>query len=163
MHTDHALLAILASVPSPPIVTATARVEAPVARVFSVLSNYEQVVQVIDGLESLTPVAEPAHEVGARFAAVFRLPGRQVSAEVVLAELVENRRVLWEAAGTPGRSVLFDTKQLEPSLTAVRVSVSFERGGGIAGSLLAPIIEETVRSRARNTLEHLKGLNLAGS
>jgi uncharacterized membrane protein len=36
------------------------------------------------------------------------------------------------------------------------LEISYERPGGLTGSLLAPIIEETVRSRAHASLRRLR-------
>lgn len=146
---------------SPASVRSSTRITASPRDVFSLVSKYENAVKVIDGLASLTPLGEETRQAGARFRAVFRVAGKNVTSEVELVELDEERRVRWQSTGATERSVLFELRPVEEGLTAVRVTVTYERLDGLAGVVLSRFVEETVRSSAKSTLEALRRLATA--
>ncbi len=130
------------------------RIPAAVPVVFSLVSEAEHAVAVIDGLEQLSPIGRQDAGVGARFDAVLRLGRQTVSAQIEIAELVENRRITWSSTGGDNRSITFELREVEQS-TAVRLTVVYERPEGLSAILLAPVVEETVRSKAHHTLSRL--------
>ncbi|HET9091440.1 MAG TPA: SRPBCC family protein [Acidimicrobiales bacterium] len=137
-------------------VRVSTRIDAPAEELFPLVSRHEHAVRVIDGLEQLRPLDLDGHVVGARFEAVLHLGPRTLRTEIALAELVELQLVRWVATGGDHRSLLFEFREVEEA-TAVRLTVSYERPGGPA-LLIAPVVEETVRARARATLDRLREL-----
>ena len=111
------------------------RIPVAVPEVFPLVSRAEHAVAVIEGLEELSPIGEQDAGVGARFDAVLRLGPKTVSAQIEIAELVENRRVTWSS------------------------TIAYERPDGLGAILLAPVVEETVRSKAHHTLARLRELS----
>ncbi|MGH9305164.1 MAG: SRPBCC family protein [Acidimicrobiales bacterium] len=141
-------------------------VSAGMAKVYSALTDYRQLVDLVDGLETLDPVPAPgalvksangAAEQGARFAARLDVGAHKVEDTLVLSRLAPGELVIWESAGDGSRALSFELRPHEDaSRTSVLLSVSYEEPEGWKGLLLAPVIEQAVRSRARKTLVNLK-------
>ena len=144
--------------PEMPTVRVNTRIPVAVPEVFPLVSRAEHAVAVIEGLEELSPIGEQDAGVGARFDAVLRLGPKTVSAQIEIAELVENRRVTWSSTGGDNRSITFELREVE-QITAVRLTIAYERPDGLGAILLAPVVEETVRSKAHHTLARLRELS----
>ncbi|MGO9197739.1 MAG: SRPBCC family protein [Acidimicrobiales bacterium] len=141
-------------------IRATTRVPASVPDVFSLVSEPQHAVTVIEGLEKLSPIGRQVSGVGARFDAVLRLGPKTVSARIEIVELIEDRRVTWASTGGDNRSITFELREVERA-TAVRLTISYARAEGMSAILLAPVVEEVVRARARETLARLRELSAA--
>jgi uncharacterized membrane protein len=144
----------------------TARVSAPIratpARLYQYLVDYRRAPLFIGGLQSLKPLGRRTKGSGARFAAVMKVGPSTFEGTIELGDLEPNRRVAWVMLGDEPRRVNFE---LSPSdgTTNVEVEVSYERPGGIGGLVLAPVVEQAVRSTSRDALQRLKELAEAGS
>ena len=137
-------------------VRVSTRIAARAEELFPLVSRHEHAVRVIEGLQQLRPLGLDGDVVGARYEAVLHLGPRTLRTEITLAELVPLQRVRWVGTGGDQRSLLFELRRVEEA-TAVRLTISYERPGG-PGLLVAPIVEETVRARARATLARLREL-----
>lgn len=132
------------------------RIEAEVHRLFALVSQHENAVRVIEGLETLTPVGGRTRGVGSRFEAVMRLGPKTVRSEIEIAEIRPDRLVRWESPAE-ARSLTFEFRSVGEA-TAVRLTVTYERPAGVGGLLAGPLVEETIRGRARRTLQRMKEL-----
>lgn len=120
------------------------------------LADYHRASEIVEGLERLVPT-EGDTGVGARFDALLRLGPKTVAATIVLRENDPGRRVRWaELHGE--RAITFDLRQLDEETAAVRISVSYEAPSGLA-SVIGRVVEETVRAKARGTLDRLRQLS----
>ncbi len=129
-------------------------VAAPAAALFARVADYSSVPAFIEGLQLLTPAGPTTTGTGALFDAVMKIGPSTFHSKVEITEYETDRRVTWAASGGQAQAVTFD---LEPIVTGTRVvvEVCYERPGGLAASLLAPAIEQTVRARARGALRRL--------
>lgn len=130
-------------------------IEAPAAAVFDCVADYAVAPLFIEGLQRLTPVGPTTTGEGARFDAVMKVGPTTYHATVEITEYEENRRVTWASSNGRSQAVTF---KLEPSNDATKVvlEVTYERPSGVAGALLAPVVDETVRLRAHGALRRLK-------
>ncbi|MHB1504147.1 MAG: SRPBCC family protein [Acidimicrobiales bacterium] len=122
------------------------------------LADYRVVSTLVEGLEDLEPVDPGSCGPGARFNAVVRFGPRKVRSIVELVEVDPGREVLWSASGDGGRLLRFTLSGGAGGVTLVSLEISYEPPGGIAGVLLAPVVEQTVRTGARVSLERLSHL-----
>jgi uncharacterized membrane protein len=130
-------------------------IAAPPESIFAYVTDYKLAPLFIDGLQTLTPAGEPTSEAGARFDAEMRIGPKSFQATIEIAAYEENCLVTWSASSGEQRSLTFKLKP-DGLGTQVVLEISYERPGGLTGSLLAPIIEETVRSRAHASLRRLR-------
>ncbi len=138
-------------------VRVSTRIDAGAHELFVLVSEHENAMRVIEDLEELTPLGARTRGIGARFHAVLRLGPKSVNAEIEIEELVSDRLVRWRSSHGDDRSITFEFREVE-ELTAVRMTVTYERPEGLGAALLAPVVEEAVRSRARGTLGRLREL-----
>ncbi len=141
-------------------VTCSAKVGASVEAVFGLVADYQSAVEVIDGLESLSPVGSVTAGEGATFDAVMHVGPKTVSVQVEIVGYVENETITWASTGGDNRAVSFFLRE-QSGDTDVRLKVSYEGPEGLSGILLAPIVEDMVRSKARETLEALHKMSRA--
>ncbi len=122
---------------------------------FDFVANYQQAPMFIEGLQSLQPTSDDTAGEGASFDAVMKVGPKVFKAIVTIAALREGRSVTWASAGDSGQTVTF---MLEPTGEGTRVvmEVSYERPSGLTGLLAAPVVEETVRSRAHASMRRLR-------
>ncbi|MHB1988386.1 MAG: SRPBCC family protein [Acidimicrobiales bacterium] len=142
-------------------VRSTTTLRASPREVFELLSDYERAGLVIEGLKELSPVGGQASGVGARFQAIMHLGPKTVTAQIELTDLVQDRLVTWAAVDGDNRSISFELDETEDKavamrLTTVALTITYERGDGLPATLLAPVVQESVRSRARDTLQRLR-------
>lgn len=123
-------------------------------RLFECLADYECAEVFIEGLEELKPAGDQTAGEGASFDAVLKLGPRTLRTTIEIAKLDPGRSITWASQGDDGQSLTFDL-QAEPGGTAVSLTVSYEEPGGLAGTLIAPFVEQTVRQRATGALERL--------
>lgn len=123
--------------------------------VFDCVSDYAVAPLFIEGLQRLTPVGGRTTGEGARFDAVMKVGPSTYHTTIEITAYEENRRVTWASSNGRSQSVTFD---LEPvgSETKVSLEVTYERPTGIAGAVVAPVVDETVRARARGALRRLQ-------
>jgi len=133
----------------------SATVAASAAAVFARVTDYANVPAFIEGLQLLTPAGLATTGTGALFDAVMKIGPSTFHSKVEITEYEPDRRVTWAASGGQAQAVTFD---LDPIATGTRVvvEVHYERPGGLAGTLLAPVVEQAVRVRARNALGRLE-------
>lgn len=148
--------------PPPDAVQVSTRMPGRTLRLSELLADYSLAPRIVDGLESLVPKGE-ATGVGALFDAVLRLGPRRVSATIELTDNEPGRLVRWAESDGGVRSITFDLRQVEEETAAVRISLSYEGPSGIAGAVIGRVVEETLRARARETLERLRRLSVDGS
>jgi len=136
------------------IVRSHAMIAARAETIFDCLADYQCADVFIEGLEQLTPTGPRTTGAGARFEAVLRVGPRMLSTTIEIASLEPGRSITWTSAGDGGHSLTFDL-HLRHDVTSVTLTVSYEEPGGIAGSVIAPFVEITVRDRATGVLERL--------
>jgi uncharacterized membrane protein len=136
-------------------VSATETIEASPAAIFDCVADYAVAPLFIEGLQRLTPVSSSTAGEGARFDAVMRVGPRTIRTTIEITAYEEGRLVTWASAN--GHSQLL-TFELTPQAKATKVvlEISYEAPGGLAGVLSAPVVEETVRIRARSSLRRLR-------
>jgi uncharacterized membrane protein len=122
---------------------------------FECLADYERAEVFIEGLEELKPAGDQTAGEGASFDAVLKVGPRTLRTTIEIAEIDPGRSITWASRGDDGQSLTFDL-QPEPGGTAVSLTVSYEEPGGLAGTLVAPFVEKTVRQRATGALERLR-------
>ena len=123
--------------------------------VFDCVADYAVEPLFIEGLQRLTPVGGSTTGEGARFDAVMKVGPSTYHATIEISEYVENRRVTWSSANGRSQAVTFELEASGAS-TRVTLEVTYERPSGIAGALVAPVVDETVRLRAHGALRRLK-------
>ncbi len=147
----------------PTTVRCTSTIAAPASRVFALVSDYRSATAVIEGLEEMTPDGPKSAGEGASFDAVIQLGPRRVRARVRIAKLAHDASITWASSGGDDRSLTFDLHSKGPDSTEVTLTVSYNGPGGLSGLVLAPVVEQNVRSRARRSLERLSQLSLESS
>lgn len=130
-------------------------IEATADVVFACLSDYKQAPLFIDGLESLEPAGRITTGEGAKFDALMKVGPRRFAAIIELSALEEDSLVTWSAAGGDERSITFRLRAAGGG-TQVVLEISYAAPGGIAGFLLATVVEETVRSHAHASMRRLR-------
>jgi len=130
-------------------------IEATPEALFDCVADYAVAPLFIEGLQRMTPVGPKTAGEGARFNAVMKVGPSTFHATIEISEYQENRRVTWSSSNGQSQAVTFD---LEPSGDGTRVvlEITYERPSGIAGALVAPVVDETVRLRAHGALRRLK-------
>jgi uncharacterized membrane protein len=130
-------------------------IEATPEALFDCVADYAVAPLFIEGLQRLTPVGPSTSGEGARFDAVMKVGPSTFHATIEISEYVENRRVTWSSSKGQAQAITFE---LEPSgkSTKVLVEITYERPSGLAGTLVAPVVDETVRLRAQGALRRLK-------
>lgn len=123
--------------------------------VFACLADYKQADVFIEGLEELTPLGSETTGEDARFEAVIDVGVRTLRTTIVISSLEPGRSVTWSSAGDEGQRLAFELAA-DPGGTLVSLTVTYERPGGIAGTLIAPFVEHTVQHRATVALERLR-------
>jgi uncharacterized protein YndB with AHSA1/START domain len=123
--------------------------------VFECLADYKQAEIFIEGLEQLTPLGSQTTGEGARFDAVLDVGVRTLRTTIGISSLEPPHGITWSSAADQGQSLTFELSQ-GSSGTAVSLTVTYERPGGVAGALLAPFVEHTVQHRATVALERLR-------
>ncbi|MGH9099547.1 MAG: hypothetical protein ACRDV8_04865, partial [Acidimicrobiales bacterium] len=116
-----------------------------------------QLPRVVEGLGALRPLTETTRLEGAIFAARMDVGPRQVDQTLVLAQLRPNELIEWESVDDTTRGLRFELRpSADASRTRVLLVVSYEEPSGWKGALSGPIIDQMVRSRARQTLVRLR-------
>ncbi len=123
--------------------------------VFECVSDYAVAPLFIEGLQRLTPVGPTTTGEGARFDAVMKVGPSTYHATVEITAYAENRRVTWASSNGKSQSVTFDLEPVGHD-TKVSLEVTYERPSGIAGAVVAPVVDETVRMRAHGALRRLR-------
>jgi len=136
-------------------VSAHERIEASAPTLFDCVADYAVAPLFIEGLHRLTPVSSSTSGEGARFDAVMRVGPRTFRTTIEITAYEEGRLVTW--ASTSGQAQVL-TFELVPDgkATKVALEISYEKPGGLTGVLTAPVVEETVRLRARSALRRLR-------
>lgn len=136
-------------------VTAAMTIGAPADELFDCVGDYAVAPLFIEGLQRLTPVSSKTSGEGARFDAVMRVGPRTFHTTIEITQFEEGHLVTWASTTGQKQSLKFE---LVPDRkgTKVVVEISYEKPTGIAGALTAPIVEETVRSRAQSALRRLR-------
>lgn len=135
------------------------RIAASARALFPLISDYRLAPSVIEGLETLQPLTRRTEGVGSRFRAEMRLGPTVVRAELEIVELVVDERITWASSAEDRRALTFVLTELT-EVTRVELLISYAPPDGLSGLLLAPVVEETVRSKARDTLARLAQLGL---
>lgn len=130
-------------------------IEAAPAALFGCVAAYAVAPLFIDGLQRLSPLGPTTVGEGARFDAVMRVGPSTFRTIVEITEYEENRRVTWSAASGQSQAVTFELEPTDGS-TSVVLEVTYRRPSGLAGALIAPVVDETVRVRAHGALRRLK-------
>ena len=135
-------------------IRASATIAAPAGVLFACLADYRRAEALVEGLDGLSPVSGQTTGRGAQFEADLDVGIRTLHTTIVIADYEPDRSITWSSAGDEGQSLTFD---LEPAgdATAVRLAVSYEEPGGLAGALVAPFVERTVQHRADTALQRL--------
>jgi uncharacterized membrane protein len=136
-------------------VSATENIRASAVDLFDCVADYAVAPLFIEGLHRLTPVSSNTSGEGARFDAVMRVGPRTFRTTVEITAYEEGRLVTWASAGGHSQSLTFELIAGAAS-TKVVLDISYEQPGGLAGVLTAPVVEETVRIRARSALRRLQ-------
>jgi uncharacterized membrane protein len=137
----------------------TVKVQATIAAtadvLFDCLADYERADVFIEGLEQLAPTGPTTSGEGAQFDAVLKVGPRTLRTTIAIAGLDPGRSITWASAGDDGQSLTFDLRARGDE-TSVSLTVSYEEPGGVAGVLIAPLVEQTVRHRSTAALERLR-------
>jgi uncharacterized membrane protein len=136
-------------------VQAQATITAPPSALFACLADYRCAGVFIEGLEQLTPVGTQTTGEGAQFEAVLKVGFRTLRTTITIASLDPERSITWSSAGDEGQTLTFGLDQ-DHEDTTVTLTVTYTEPGGIAGSLIAPFVEQTVQHRADVALERLR-------
>jgi uncharacterized membrane protein len=136
-------------------VTATETIHASAEAIFDCVSDYAVAPLFIEGLHRLTPVASSTTGEGSRFDAVMRVGPTTFRTTIEITAYEEAQLVTWASAGGRSQTLTFELIP-DGKATKVVLVISYEKPGGLAGALTAPVVEETVRSRARSALRKLR-------
>lgn len=127
--------------------------------VFDHLVDYRRATQFIDGLERIQPQEADGSGIGARFDASMKVGPKSMATVISLVEAVPETKVVWASVEEDGQRLVFQlTPDAAANATDVSLEISYKPPGDLGGRLLAPVIEQTVRSRARASLDHLARL-----
>jgi len=137
------------------MVSASERIEASADFIFDCVADYAVAPLFIEGLQRLTPVGRGTSGEGARFDAVMRVGPRTFHTKIEITAYEEGRLVTWASASGQSQSVTFELVP-DKQATKVSVEISYEKPTGLAGVFTAPVVEETVRSRAHSALRRLR-------
>jgi len=135
-------------------IRAEATIAASAGTLFASLADYERADVFIEGLERLSPVTAQTTGEGAEFEAVLDIGIRTLQTRIVITSYQPDRAITWSSATEDGQSLFFQLEPV-PDGTAVTLEVSYQEPGGLAGALVAPFVERTVRHRADTALERL--------
>ncbi len=130
-------------------------VAVPAATVFECLADYRCADVFIEGLEKLTPLGSQTTGEGAQFEATLKVGVRTLRTRIVIESLEPYSSVTWSSAGDEGQTLMFELQE-GPHGTEVSLTVVYEPPGGLAGALIAPFVDRTVRHRATGTLDRLR-------
>jgi uncharacterized membrane protein len=119
-------------------------IQASPAALFDCVADYAVAPLFIEGLQRLTPVGPKTTGEGARF-----------DATVEITDYEEDRLVTWASSNGQSQAITFELVP-EADGTKVVLEISYERPSGIGATLVAPIVDETVRVRAHGALRRLK-------
>jgi uncharacterized membrane protein len=86
---------------------------------------------------------------------VLKVGFRTLRTTITIASLDPERGITWSSAGDEGQTLTFGLDQDHEDTTAT-LTVTYTEPGGIAGSLIAPFVEQTVQHRADAALERLR-------
>lgn len=136
-------------------VSATETIGASAVALFDCIADYAVAPLFIEGLQRLTPVSSSTSGEGARFDAVMRVGPRTFRTTIEITAYEEGHLVTWASAGGRSQVLTFELVP-EGKATKVVLDISYEKPGGLAGVLAAPVVEETVRSRAHSALRRLR-------
>jgi carbon monoxide dehydrogenase subunit G len=136
-------------------VRAHATIPAPPGEIFACLADYKQADVFIEGLEQLGPLSDKTEGEGTRFSAVLKIGPRQFATTIAISSFVPGRAITWSSAGERAQSLTFEL-ETSPEGTSVGLTVVYEEPGGLAGTLAAPFVEQTVRHRADSALARLR-------
>jgi uncharacterized membrane protein len=140
-------------------IRASETIDVPAEVLFEKIADYRSAQRLIDGLDSMVPRGSVTSGKGARFVAVMRVGPRTFRATIEITDYEAPHRLTWSSAGREAQALRFEfTEQatVGGSTTRVTLEVSYERPGGVAGILAAPVVERTVRTRVHSTLERLR-------
>ncbi|MGO8877283.1 MAG: SRPBCC family protein [Acidimicrobiales bacterium] len=130
-------------------------IEASPAALFDCVADYAVAPLFIEGLQRLTPVGPKTAGEGARFDAVMKVGPSTFHATVEITAYEENRLVTWASSNGRSQAVTFHLEAVKDA-TNVVLEVTYERPSGVAGALVAPVVDETVRLRAHGALRRLR-------
>jgi uncharacterized membrane protein len=136
-------------------VRASETIEASALSLFDCVADYAVAPLFIEGLQRLTPVSSSTSGEGARFDAVMRVGPKTFRTTIEIKAYEEGRLVTWASTSGQAQELTFELIA-EGKATRVVVEISYEKPGGLTGVLTAPVVEETVRSRARTALRRLR-------
>ena len=122
--------------------------------IFACIADYGHADVFIEGLQELEPLGTQTTGEGAQFSAALTIGPRLVHTTIVITSFVPGQVITWASVGDGGQSLTFE---LTPNKggTTVNLAVAYDEPGGIAGALIAPFVERTVRHRADTALERL--------
>jgi uncharacterized membrane protein len=87
----------------------------------------------------------------------MHLGPKKVHSKLELSRLVPPELVVWTSLDADDRQLSFTLADGDATgQTKILLAVSYALPGGIKGVLVAPMVEQTVRTHARATLQNLK-------
>jgi uncharacterized membrane protein len=139
--------------------TANLHVNAPIDKVWSIVSDPERVLSFMSGVTRWEVEGEPATGLGARYRMLLRVGSAEVGGLVEVVEWNEPSDLAWTSVTGIDQRGRYRLREAPGGLTRVELRLAYGvAGSGLSGWLAERIAAPTVGGHLRRTLQQLKRL-----
>ena len=141
-------------------VAASRRVNAPIDRVWSIVSDPTRALSYMSGITRWEHVEDSPHGLGARYRMLLRVGSAQVGGLIEIVEWEAPREMAWTSiTGIDQRGRFRLRPATTPGQTRVEIRLAYGvAGGGLAGWVAEHLAAPTVGGHLRRTLVQLERL-----
>ncbi|HEY6397314.1 MAG TPA: SRPBCC family protein [Solirubrobacteraceae bacterium] len=140
-------------------VSASARVTAPIERVWSIVSDPERALHYMSGVTRWEMASDPPTGLGAKYRVLFRIGSAEVGGLVEVVEFSAPWELAWTSLTGVDQRGRWRLRELPVGLTAVELRLAYGvAGSGVSGWLAERIAAPTVRDHVRGSVQQLARL-----
>ncbi len=140
-------------------VSASARVTAPIERVWSIVSDPERALHYMSGVTRWEMASDAPTGLGAKYRVLFRIGSAEVGGLVEVVEFSAPWELAWTSLTGVDQRGRWRLRELPGGLTAVELRLSYGvAGSGVSGWLAERFAAPTVRGHVRGSVQQLARL-----
>ncbi|HEY2771181.1 MAG TPA: SRPBCC family protein [Solirubrobacteraceae bacterium] len=139
--------------------TATLHINAPIDKVWSIVSDPERALSFMSGVTRWEVEGEPATGLGARYRMLLRVGSAEIGGLIEIVEYTEPCDLAWTSVTGIDQRGRYRLRETPGGLTRVELRLAYGvAGSGMSGWVAERIAAPTVNGHLRRSLQQLKRL-----